>query len=195
MVRAEFAGDLARLVTHIHGDDHARAAEARDLQAFQTHAALAEDHHRVSDPQLCRLHGCHAVAEGLQTRCFAVGDPVVHLHQGDLRQRGYFGETTGKVEPDDWPLAAEFAALGTAEWTLPARQFGPRRDPVAGTKPACAVGFEDAGAELMSEELDGRLGFEAALDAVEGQRRDSARKLCFGDARLHAERFNQNVSR
>src|SRR6185503_18008735 len=190
LVRSEFAGDLARFITHIYGDDQARATEARDLQALQTHAALAEDHDRVSHPQLCGLHCCDTVAQGLQTRRFAVGDPVVHLHEGDLRQRSDFGETTGKVEPDDRALAAEIAPLGTAERALPARQLGPRCDTVAGTEPARAIDFDDTGAELMSEELDRRFGFEAAFDAFEGQCWDSLRKLCLCDARLDTKRLD-----
>ena len=35
-----------------------------------------------------------------------------------------------------------------------------------------------AGAELVAEELDGRLGLEPALDAVVGQRRDALKASC-----------------
>ena len=196
MVRPEFARDLARLVAHVHGDDQARAAQAGDLQALQSHAALAEDHHRVRHPQLGRLDRRHAVAERLQTGRLAVGDAVVHLDEGDFRQTSAFREAAGQVEADDRSLAAEVAALGAAERALPARQLGPRRHAVAGSKPADARSdFEDAGAEFVAEELDGGLRFQPALDAVVGQRRDSLGELCFGDARLHAERFDQDVPR
>src|SRR2546426_10475999 len=82
-----------------------------------------------------------------------------------------------------------------AERAAPGGQRAPRPGAAAGPDPAPAIDFEDAGAELVPEELDGRLGFEAALDAVESQRRDSLRKLCLRDARLHTERLNQYVSR
>src|SRR5262249_27739951 len=115
MIGAEVAGNLARLVAHVHGDDLARPAEAGDLQALQPHAALAEYHDGVSHAQLGRLHRRHAVAERLQTGCLAVGDPIVHLDEGDFRQDGDLGKTAGEVEPDDRPLAAEVAPLGTPQ--------------------------------------------------------------------------------
>jgi len=54
---------------------------------------------------------------------------------------------------------------------------------------ACTSGM------LLCLDREQRLGFEAALDTVESQSRDSLRKLCLRNARLHTERFNQNVSR
>src|SRR5262245_4106682 len=48
VIGSELAGNLARLVAHVYGDDLAGPAEAGGLQALQPHAALAEDHDRVS---------------------------------------------------------------------------------------------------------------------------------------------------
>src|SRR5262249_32032824 len=102
----------------------------------------------------------------------------------------------GQVEPDDRPPAAQVAALATAQPTLAAGQLGPRRDAVAGAEPADAVpGLQDAGAELVPEELERRLGLQPALDAVEGPRRDARGQLRLRDARLHAERLDQHVPR
>jgi len=111
VVGAEFAGNLARFITHIDSHEQARAANARDLQTLQPHAALAKDHDCVSDPQLRRLHRCDAVAQGLQARRLAVGDSVVHFHQCDFRQRSDFRETTGKVEADDRSFPAKFTSF------------------------------------------------------------------------------------
>src|SRR5207244_9028175 len=73
---------------------------------------------------------------------------------------------------------------------------GPRRDSVAGLKARRAPAvFEDAGAELMAEELDRRLGLQPALDAVIRECRNAQRQLRLGDARLNAERLDEDVSR
>ena len=47
----------------------------------------------------------------------------------------------------------------------------------------------------MPEKLDGGFRLQAALDAVERQRRDTLGELGFRDARLHTERLDQHVSR
>ena len=56
-----------------------------------------------------------------------------------------------------------------------------------------ATDFQDAGTEFVPEELQRCLGFQAAFDAVEGQRRDALGQLRFGDARLNAQRLDQDM--
>ena len=56
-----------------------------------------------------------------------------------------------------------------------AGQLGPRRDAIARAETACTPwpDFDDAGAELVAEELHRGLGLQPALDAVVGERRDA----------------------
>src|SRR5208337_4141040 len=83
-----------------------------------------------------------------------------------------------------------------AERTNGARQLGSGRNTISGLKSADpGADFKDARTELMAEELNGGFGFQAALDAVEGQRRNSLRKLSLRDAGLHAKGFNENLTR
>ena len=145
--------------------------------------------------QLGRLDRRDAVAERLQARGLAVGDAVVHLDQRDLGDAGPLGEAARQVEPDDRPRAAQVAPLRAAERALAARQLRPRRDAVAGAEARRRrARSPDPGAELVPEELDRRLGFQPPLDAVVGQRGDALGELRLGDARLHAERFDDDVA-
>src|SRR5262249_39607769 len=75
------------------------------------------------------------------------------------------------------------------------RQLGACCHTVAGTEPGHAgAGLENACAEFMPEKLEGRLRLQAALDTVVSQRRDSLGQLRFRNARLHTERFDQNMA-
>src|SRR5262249_15383242 len=55
--------------------------------------------------------------------------------------------------------------------------------------------LDHAGAELVTEELDGRFGFEPSFDAVKCQSRDSLGELGFRHARLHTNRLDQHLAR
>src|SRR5262249_61613833 len=105
-------------------------------------------------------------------------------------------EAAREIEPDDRPLAAKRAAFGAAERAVAARQLGPRCNAIAGLKARhAAPDFEDAGAELVPEELNRRLGFQPALDAIIGERRDPLGELRLRDAGLHAERLRKDILR
>ena len=79
---------------------------------------------------------------------------------------------------------------------MAARELGPRRDAVAGPKPALvATRFDDACAKLMAKELQRRFVLEPAFHPVVGQGGDALRELGLGDARLNAERLNKHVIR
>src|SRR5262249_85780 len=128
------------------------------------------------------FHGRHAVTQGLQTGSLAVGNSVVHLHEGDFRQDSNFGETTRKIETDDRPSTAKVAPLGAAQWAVAARQLGSGRDAVAGAEPTGArSGFENPGTEFVAEKLNGGFGFQPAFDPVKGQCRNAPGKLRFRD--------------
>ena len=94
MIGPELARHLARFVAHVDGDEQPGAAEPGDLQAFQPHAALAEDHDRVADLQFGGFDRRHAVAQRLQAGRLAVGNAVVDLHQRDLGQDGRFRQSS-----------------------------------------------------------------------------------------------------
>src|SRR5207253_10773884 len=107
-----------------------------------------------------------------------------------------FGETAGKVEADNGALAAQMAPFGAAQRAVQTWQLRPRCHTIAGAEPVDALaGFQNTSAELMSEELERRLGLQPVLDAVVSQRRNPQGQLRLGDARLYAQRLDQDVSR
>ena len=156
---------------------------------------MAKDHNGITDLDLCGFDGRDTVAQRLKAGGFTVGNAVVDFHKSNFRQDRDLGETAGQVETDDGPLAAEVAPFGTAERTFSARQFGARRDSIADLKATdAAPRLHNPSTELVPKKLNGGLGFESALHAVECQGWNAKRELRLGDARLNAERLNQDVA-
>ena len=74
VIGPEFPRHGACFRANIDSNDASRAADTRDLHAFQSHAALPEDRDGITDPHACGFDGRNAVAERLKTCGFTVGD-------------------------------------------------------------------------------------------------------------------------
>ena len=149
----------------------------------------------VTDSHACRLDSRNAVTERLKACGFTVRDSIIHVGQRDLGQNGVLCEAPRQLEADDGSFAAELSPAIGAQRALAAREFRTGRHAVAGPEASDAfTGLEDAGAILVTEQLNGRLGFEPLFDGLESERGNAERKLSFGDARLHAENFGEYVT-
>ncbi len=195
-VGAQFSGHAARLIPHIHRDEHSGAAVSRDLQALQPHASLAENGHRIPDCNLRGLNRGYAVAQRLQTGGLAIRNVVGDLHQRDFGKHRVFREASRQLKTDDRAFSTKMIAPSQTEGTILARQLGPGRHAVADAEPRYALaGLHDSHTEFVSEQLHRGLGLQAAFDLLERQRADSECQLRLGDTGLNAQDFDGDVPR
>src|SRR5262249_12186716 len=134
--------------------------------------------------------------ERLKARRFAVRDAVVHECECDFGNSCALRETSGQVEADNRPFAAERTAFREAHPAFAAWELCSCCNAVAWLH-SCHAGtdFEHLRAEFVPNWLNWRFFLEPALAAIIRECRNALRKLCFRDAWLHADRFDNDVTR